>query len=194
VESTEAPEAVQEGAPAGKDTPEESKDEGGEGGEVGEGGKDGEDDEETEANEFGSEAGDGDEEYVESEVDARSKRSDEWTDVAEEEQDEESPTEPEHWWGHVLVRVQGQSAIVTRATCLIPFTAEAPPPPARVEIDMRLTTLEEKFAAHETAMCQRLDKLEATVSSLGDKVESTALSDRLANLESLLARVLAKLG
>jgi len=42
--------------------------------------------------------------------------------------------------------------------------------------------LEQKFAAHETVMRQRLDKLDETVSA------------RLSTLEGLVAQVLAKLG
>jgi hypothetical protein len=53
--------------------------------------------------------------------------------------------------------------------------------------------LEQKFAAHETTMRQRLDRLESTMTTLSDKVGSEALDKRLSNLESLLGQLLAKM-
>ncbi|KAJ7508960.1 hypothetical protein B0H11DRAFT_2432352, partial [Mycena galericulata] len=88
-----------------------------------------------------------------------------------------------HKWHNVLVRVK-----------------DIVPEPPRVELDKRLTMLEDKFAAHESVMRQKLDSLAYTIAEIGEKVETLGMDDRLSNLEGrlsnlegLLTKILAKL-
>ncbi|KAH7099791.1 hypothetical protein BKA62DRAFT_831480 [Auriculariales sp. MPI-PUGE-AT-0066] len=102
---------------------------------------------------------------------------------------------PHKWW-HVLYRVQ-----------------DIPPEPSQVPVETRLGALEEKFAAHEVMMRQRLDKLESTIASqnnteamnarldnvseqLNARLDNVAgaMHHRLDGLEKLLGQLLAKMG
>ncbi|KAH7099790.1 hypothetical protein BKA62DRAFT_278356 [Auriculariales sp. MPI-PUGE-AT-0066] len=113
---------------------------------------------------------------------------------------------PHKWW-HVLYRVQ-----------------DIPPEPSKVPVETRLGALEEKFAAHEVMMRQRLDKLESTIASqnnteaMNSRLDSVsqamnarldgvseamnarldnvagAVHQRLDSLEKLLGQLLAKMG
>ncbi|KAH7099932.1 hypothetical protein BKA62DRAFT_673164 [Auriculariales sp. MPI-PUGE-AT-0066] len=93
--------------------------------------------------------------------------------------------ETSHKWWHIINRVQ-----------------DIPPEPPRVQLEMRLSMLEQKFAAHETMMRQRLDRLESAITS-NDKSESIntrldnvseTMTTRLNSLEQLLGQLLAKMG
>ncbi|EJD53365.1 hypothetical protein AURDEDRAFT_180879 [Auricularia subglabra TFB-10046 SS5] len=81
-----------------------------------------------------------------------------------------------HYWWHVLIKVQ-----------------DIVPEPPRVELETRLTMLEQKFAAHETSMRAKLDGLETTINNLSEKVEN-GLDGRLTSLEALLRQLLARMG
>ncbi|KAJ7719201.1 hypothetical protein B0H16DRAFT_1432905 [Mycena metata] len=59
-----------------------------------------------------------------------------------------------HKWHHVLVEIK-----------------EVVPQPPRIDLDMRLTMLEQKFAAHESAMRQKLDSVEALLNKLIAKMD-----------------------
>ncbi|KZV94080.1 hypothetical protein EXIGLDRAFT_673437 [Exidia glandulosa HHB12029] len=82
----------------------------------------------------------------------------------------------DHHWSHVLVRMQ-----------------DVPPEPPRVELESRMTMLEQRLATHETAMHRKLDGLESSVKELQEKVDSVhAVAQRLSTLEDLLNRLLAR--
>ncbi|KAF8181171.1 hypothetical protein K438DRAFT_1679952 [Mycena galopus ATCC 62051] len=80
-----------------------------------------------------------------------------------------------HKWYHALVQVK-----------------DIVPEQPRMDLDMRLTMLEQQFAAHELATQQKLESLETTVAKLAEKVEKLGLDGRLSNLEELLNEMIAK--
>ncbi|KAJ6516679.1 hypothetical protein C8R47DRAFT_1268174 [Mycena vitilis] len=90
------------------------------------------------------------------------------------ESNDRNVSAPTHKWYHVLVQVKD---IVVE--------------PPRIELDERLLMLEQKFAAHESAMRQQLDSLTCTVATVNERVQR--LDSSFSILEGLLTRLVAKL-
>ncbi|KAJ7887405.1 hypothetical protein B0H13DRAFT_1888811 [Mycena leptocephala] len=82
--------------------------------------------------------------------------------------------DPHHKWHHVLVRVKD----------IVP----EPPP---MELDMRLSVLEQKITTHESVMRQKLDDLATSIAGVNEKLEK--LETRFSAIEGLLTRLVAKM-
>ncbi|KAH7099931.1 hypothetical protein BKA62DRAFT_673163 [Auriculariales sp. MPI-PUGE-AT-0066] len=90
--------------------------------------------------------------------------------------DKDTDKEITHKWWHILNRVH-----------------DKPAEPPAVQLETRLSMLEQKFAAHEITMGQRLDRLESSITSVASKVDSEGTNARLDNMEKLLSQLLEKL-
>ncbi|KAJ7830727.1 hypothetical protein B0H14DRAFT_2806564 [Mycena olivaceomarginata] len=66
------------------------------------------------------------------------------------------------------------------------------PEPPRMELDMRLSVLEQKITTHESVMRQKLDDLATSIAGVNEKVEK--LESRFSAIEGLLTRLVAKMG
>jgi outer membrane murein-binding lipoprotein Lpp len=61
-----------------------------------------------------------------------------------------------------------------------------------MELDMRLSVLEQKITTHESVMRQKLDDLATSIAGVNEKVEK--LESQFSAIEGLLTRLVAKMG